>query len=973
MMFLRARQQWLSSSSSSSSSAAASKKFKCLVGCSSSSTVSHKHHHNHQQQFWYSTLFGSRSDGIDGGRCFAPSSSLHRGNNDNAEKKGAAGVDYDLSSKSFLSSTSSQCIRPSSPYHRMSGGVGAGLFDTGTATTMMTTPFRSFSTMKKGTSPSRPTTTSPRKVATTFSSVTVSDENQPQEEQQEQLLLMMLQQQRQEEEAASASLVPLPDEANVVIVGGGIVGTSVAYHLSKLGVENVILLEQDSMTDDTTTTPWRAAAGGAGPLTSFGGSLSSTNTEMRRYTRDLFESILPEETGVETGFEQVGFVELAAGKTMKAAKDRLHYLRRVAAFNRHCGVEVEEISPEQAQELFPLLHLPNADSSNDIVLAGFYVPQHGRVKAGDATKALANAAQRPTSDGGVQFFENVRVQNVTTSSTVQTGKQRRVTGVEVVRNNKESNVNGDATSESTHFIKANTVVNCTGMWARQLGQLSGVTIPNQVAEHYYLITDDIPSDFLSADGNNFHSWPIIEDPSRSLYLRPEGNGLLMGLYEQGGAPWKHDDFIPNDLTFGELENPDWDRISPYFERVLADRLAPEVVESLGMKQLFCAPESFTPDNRPIVGPAPFLQNYYVAAGLNPTNGGGIGKTLAQWIYNNGVAPSSIDVTPIHVNRFHKYQGNMEYRHGRVCESSSNTCTLLYPDSQPKTCRGAKKSPLHDRLLNNDKETPQFRDASGWESPAYYRRPTATDTATRRDRSSLQHQVGTNGLPDYFDDWKAEHIACREAVGLFDKSFTSKFLVEGYDAGKFLNYLSTGNVVKKNPDDPNEIIYAQWLNEYGYLEADVTIIQRTEDSFLIVATDAMENHVYSHMMKRLTSRSDWHVHVSDVSSGLAQINLQGPQSRKLLQALTPDTLNMDNENFAFRRADDIKIGMFGQVLCCRITYIGELGYELFVPVEQATYVYDTIIETANRLQLDDETFYLKHAGLNALNSLRLVRT
>lgn len=689
----------------------------------------------------------------------------------------------------------------------------------------------------------------------------------------------------------------LPLHANVVVVGGGIIGTSVAYHLAKLGVEDVVLLERDRLTSGTT---WHAA----GLMTTFG-SLSSTSMDMRMYTRSLYSEILPQETGLETGFMDIGFIELACDE------DRLHYFRRVAAFNRLCGIHVEEITPGEVVSKFPL-------TNPDGILAGFYVAGDGRVNPTDATMALAKGARQR----GVKIFENVQVTGVTTTNPVETGRPKTANGVTV-----EEDKSGGLTT-----INANVVVNCAGMWARQFGEATGATIPNQAAEHYYLITEEIPG--LDP------GWPVLEDPSKCIYIRPEGKGLLVGFFEWEGAPWNSSE-IPQDFSFGILE-PDWDRMTPYLETAM-ERLVPEI-HNVGLKTFFCGPESFTPDNSPIVGPVPEIQNYYVAAGLNSVGiltGGGIGKTLAQWIKNDGISPIDTDTTGIHVNRFQKYQANQKYREDRVTEALGNTYRLLYPDHQPHTSRGAKKSVLHDRLV---KQNAYFKDVSGWESPSWYA-PKGVAPIIESESFGREH---------WFPYWEAEHKACRENVALFDMSFMSKFLVQGYDAGKFLNWLSTANV----DGDCNLITYTQWLNELGYLEADLTVTKLADDQFLVVATDTMHNHVLSHMTRRLSR--DWHATVTDVTARYAQINLQGPRSRELLQRLTKTDMAT---HFDFRTAKDIDIGI-ARALCMRITYVGELGYELFVPAEQAAYVYDRILE-------EGEDFGLKHAGLKALGSLRMV--
>ena len=409
---------------------------------------------------------------------------------------------------------------------------------------------------------------------------------------------------------------------------------------------------------------------------------------------------------------------------------------------------------------------------------------------------------------GAKIYENQQVIGITTTDVTKTGHPKQVTGV---------TIENASQPDSPIEISANIVVNCAGMWARQFGELSGVFIPNQAAEHYYLITEDIPG--LDS------KLPVLEDPSKCIYLRPEGRGLLIGFFEWEGAPWKPSK-IPNNFSFGQLE-PDWDRMGPYLETAMS-RLVPEI-HNVGLKTFFCGPESFTPDNSPCVGQTS-LPNYFVAAGLNSVGiltGGGIGKTLAKWI-QTGLSPSDIDVTGINVDRFQSYQANVEFRKERVGEALGNTYRLLYPGHQPKTCRGAKKSILHDRLAS---QNAYFHDVSGWESPGWYAPPGIQPVKTSE----------TFGRPHWFDSWELEHQACRENLALFDMTFMSKFLVQGYDTGKFLNYLSTSNVYGA----VKTITYTQWLNEEGYLEADLTVTKLSEDQFLVIATDTMQSCIQPH--------------------------------------------------------------------------------------------------------------------------------
>ncbi|MBS0578147.1 MAG: FAD-dependent oxidoreductase [Proteobacteria bacterium] len=671
----------------------------------------------------------------------------------------------------------------------------------------------------------------------------------------------------------------IPSHARVVVCGGGVIGTSVAYHLALLGWKDIVLLERDRLTSGTT---WHAA----GLMVTFG-STSETSTEMRKYTRDLY-SRLEAETGQATGFSPIGFIEVAADK------DRLEEYRRVAAFNRYCGVDVHEISPREIKAMFPLAQV-------DDIEAGFYVREDGRVNPVDVTMALGKGARMR----GVQILEGVAATGVTQS-------RGRVTGVRTAR--------GD--------IKADYVVNCTGMWARQFGALAGVNIPNQAAEHYYLITEpikDLPPNM-----------PVLEDPGAYGYYREEGGGIMVGLFEPTCAPWKVEG-IPADVSFLELP-PDWDRMTPFLEKAMA---RVPVTAEVGMKKFFCGPESFTPDLRPIVGEAPELKNYFVAAGLNSVGvltGGGLGRVLAHWIID-GVP--DVDVTGFNIDRTHTYQSNPEYRRERTVESLGMVYKTHYPNKSLTTARGVRKSPFHERLAA---QGAYFKEVSGWESPDWY-----AGAGVTADPGPLSW-----GRESWFPRWQAEHRAARENVIVMDMSFMGKFLVQGRDAGHWLNQISANDV-----NGPAGIItYTQWLNAKGLLEADLTVTKLADDRFFVVVTDTMVRHAETWMKRNIPEQA--HAFVTDVTSAYGQLNVQGPRSRELLQQLT--SVDLSNEAFPFRSAREIDIG-FARVLCVRITYLGELGYELYIPAEQAVHVYDRVVEAGRR-------FGLAHAGLKALGSLRM---
>ena len=671
----------------------------------------------------------------------------------------------------------------------------------------------------------------------------------------------------------------VPSHARVVIIGGGIIGTSIAYHLGHMGCKDVVLLERDELTSGTT---WHAA----GLMVTFG-SLSETVTDMRKYGRNLYAG-LEAETGLSSGFAPIGFIEAASNR------DRLEEFRRVATFNRYCGVDVHEISPKEIKDLFPLAEVSDLE-------AGFYVKEDGRVNPVDGTMALAKGARMQ----GVNIIEK-------TPCTGIIKKDGKVVGVKTDK--------GD--------IQAEIVVNCAGMWARQLGNAAGVNIPNQSTEHYYLITEEID--------NLPKNMPVLEDPSRYGYYREEVGGLMIGLFEPVCAPWKLKK-VPEDFSFGEIE-PDWDRMGPFLETAM-DRVP--LTKELGIKKFFCGPESFTADLSPIIGEAPELKNYFVCAGLNSIGiimGPGLGRMMAHWILDGD---PGVDITGFNMDRLHTYQNNIEYRKNRTVESLGKVYKCHYPYQPMETARGAKTSAIYDRLKNAGA---YFKEVSGWEGADWFA-PEGKEAVIK------EHSWYKD---DWFAYWEAEHKAARENVILMDMSFMCKFLVQGRDAGKILDYLSTNEV-----NGPvGQITYTPWLNENGKMEADLTVAKLEEEKFLVVVTDTMLRHSLTWLKRHIPS--DAHCFVTDMTGAYSQINIQGPKSRELMQAVTD--ADMSNEAFPFRHVEEINIG-YGKAYCVRITYLGELGYELFIPVEHTLHIYDILVEKGRQ-------FGLTHAGLKALGSLRL---
>ncbi len=672
----------------------------------------------------------------------------------------------------------------------------------------------------------------------------------------------------------------LPTHAQTVIIGGGSIGCNTAYHLTKLGMSDVVVVEQGQLTSGTT---WHAAG-----LIVAGLLKSEAECEIYTHGRDLYAN-LEKETGLSTGFRDVGYLQIASNE------ERVHEMRRLAPFMRRHGINIHEITASEAQDLFPIGDLSD-------VLSAFYIPEDGRANPVDVTMSLAKGARM----GGAQIFEDVTVTEIM-------ARNGMATGVRV------------ATGET---IRAENVVICGGMWSRQLGATAGINLPLQAAEHYYLITENIEG--LSRD------LPVLEDPSTYTYYREEVGGLMLGLFEPVGATWKLDG-IPADFAFGEIE-PDWDRMVPHLEKAYSR--VPSTMEH-GVRKLFCGPESFTPDLAPLVGETPELRNCYVAAGLNSLgilNGAGIGNVLAHWIVD-GLAP--IDVTGFNVNRFTKCESTRAFRRDRTPELLGRLFGQHYHNDAVQTARDVKRSVLHDRLRAAGAF---FSEGHGWEMTDWF--------APTPEQAKVD---GYSWFRQNWWDWHAEeHKAAREDVILLDMSLMSKFIVQGRDACAFLSRLSCNQVDM----EPGRIVYTQWVNERGGFEADLTVTRLEQNKFMVVCGENAHGQTEMHMRHHL--EEDEFVTIFDATSATTQINIHGPKARDLMEQVT--YADMSNDAFPYLSAKEIDIG-YANVLAIRITYVGELGWELHVPTIHAVQVYDQLVGAG-------QGFGLRHAGMQTLNSLRL---
>ncbi len=679
-----------------------------------------------------------------------------------------------------------------------------------------------------------------------------------------------------ETHSTTTSSTSFPTQAQVVIIGGGVIGCSVAYHLTKLGWRDVVLLERSQLTAGTT---WHAA----GLIVS--GFSTETTINMAKYTRDLYER-LGEETGQETGFRANGYMQIAGNH------ERLDSLRRRADFCRMYGVDTEEISAAEVKKMWPLFE------TNDI-LAGFYTPDDGRTNPIDTTIAMAKGAKM----GGARIWEETKVTGIKQA-------RGRVTGVVTDRGE----------------IEAEYVVNCGGMWARELGKMAGVAVPLHAAEHYYLITE--PIEGMHRD------LPIVEDPDLFAYYREEMGGLMLGMFEPVAGPWGMKG-IPEDFSFGEIP-PDWDRLMPYLETAM-ERIP--VAKEAGVHKFFCGPESFTPDMGTLMGEAPELKNFFVAAGFNSLGillGGGAGQIMAQWIVD-GLPP--VDVSEINISRMMPFQNNPKYLHDRIVELLGWQY-IDWPNSQPTTARNVRKSALYERLAGAGA---YYGQSVGWEYPDWF--------APEGVEPTVEFSWGRQ---NWFEYAAAEHKAAREDVILMDLTHMSKFLVQGRDAEKALNRICANNVA----GPAGHIVYTQWLNERGKIEADMTVTRLAEDCYLLVVVDLFHRHVETWLKHHIPPEA--YVFVTDVTSGYNILNVQGPKSRRLISSLTH--ADMSNEAFPYLTMQEIDIG-YALVKALRVTYVGELGWELYVPTEFALHVFDLLVEAG-------EAVGLKHAGFQTLDTLRL---
>jgi len=670
-----------------------------------------------------------------------------------------------------------------------------------------------------------------------------------------------------------------PQHASAVIIGGGVTGASVAYHLAKLGWQDVVLLERKQFACGTT---WHAA-GLIGTMRA-----NDSHARLCEYSMRLIDD-LEKETGQSTGFRQVGSLSIAH------SEDRWQELRRVASMNNAFGVtRVDTVTSDEVKDLFPLIDVKD-------VIGGTYVEHDGKGSPIDITMAFIKGARQL----GAKCLENVLVNDVL----ITDGK---VVGVETGQGN----------------IRTDFVVNCAGMWSRQLGQKSGVNIPLHAAEHYYAVTEK--HDLITPD------LPVLRDHDKCAYYREDAGGLLIGAFEENALAWGQQG-IPEDFCFDELPGHVEEQLMPVLEHAM-DRVP--ILADIGWRKFFCGPESFTPDDQFHLGEAPEVSGYFIAAGLNSVgiqSSGGLGKACAEWMHQ-GHPP--LDLWGNDIRRVYPFMGTSQFLEERVQEPLGLLYARHYPFRQFESCRNIRLSPLHQRLQEHNA---CFGQTVGWERPNWFA-PAGVDPVYRY---SFDKQ-------NWFDYSAAEHKAARESVVLFDQSSFSKYLVKGRDALAQLQRICSADV----DVSVDRMVYTHWLNDRGCIESDLTVIRLAEDEFMIISGAAVTHKDLDWLRQNIDPES--HCFYTDVTSAYAMIGVMGPDSRTLMSAFSDLDLGPDTSPFGSSQMTEVG---YAPVRASRVSFVGELGWELLVPVDMAVHVFDQLLSAGSDLKLS-------MAGMHALDSCRI---
>jgi glycine cleavage system T protein len=669
----------------------------------------------------------------------------------------------------------------------------------------------------------------------------------------------------------------LPSHTQIVVIGGGIIGCSTAYHLARDHKADVVLLEQGTLTSGST---WHAA-GLVGQLRS-----SASITRVLKYSVELYKG-LEAETGLATGWKMTGCLRLATNE------DRWTEYRRLATTAKSFGMDMHLLTPQEVKAMWPLM------MTDDLVGAS-WLPTDGQASPSDITQSLAKGARMH----GAKLFENIRV----TGFDIKDG---RITAVKTTQ--------GDIACEK--------VVNCAGQWARQVGAMAGINVPLQPVKHQYIITEKI--DGLATDA------PTIRDPDRRIYFKEEVGGLVMGGYEPNPQPWTTGD-VPDEWAF-RLFDDDFDHFEQHMEQAMARIPA---LETAGVKQMINGPESFTPDGNFILGAAPECKNMFVGAGFNAfgiASGGGAGWVLAQWVVD-GEAP--LDLWVVDIKRFAGMHRDRQWVLDRTLEAYGKHYTIGFPHEEYESGRPRVVSPLYERLKTH---RGVFGSKLGWERPNWFA-PAGTEAK----------DVYSMGRQNWFDAVGDEHRHVREAVGIFDQSSFSKYEMTGPDAGKALDWICANDVSKP----VGRLTYTQLLNTRGGIEADLTVARLTDETYYIVTGTGFRTHDLGWIEDHVPEDLD--VALKDVTEDFGTLSLMGPKARDVLAAVTD--ADVSNAGFPFGHARQIQIAGH-TVRALRVTYVGELGWELHVPIAATGTVFDALMAAG-------APHGIRPVGYRALESLRL---
>jgi 4-methylaminobutanoate oxidase (formaldehyde-forming) len=669
----------------------------------------------------------------------------------------------------------------------------------------------------------------------------------------------------------------LPSSTKVVVIGGGVAGCSVAYHLAKFGWKDTILLERDQLTSGTT---WHAA-GLVGQL-----GATATITKLRKYSLNLYKE-LEKKTELSTGLKQNGAI------TVASSKERLQELLRQATSAQLFDVNVEVLDKQQIKNLYPVIN-------DQDILGGVYMPEDGQADPVGVTNVLAKAARME----GVQIFEKTPVTKILV-------KNNRIIGVE--------------TSEGK--IECEYVVLTTGMWSRQIGEDIGVSVPLYPNEHFYIITEpmnDLPKNL-----------PVLRDYNDCLYLKEDAGKMLVGIFEPGAKnAFKEKGIVPNDFSFGEFPD-DFDHFEPYLEKSFK-RLP--ILENAGIRKFFSGPESFTPDTQYLLGETPEVSNLFTCCGFNSigiASSGGAGRVTAEWMINGYM---NEDLYSLDIKRFQKFHSSKKFIMNRVTETLGDLYDMHWPYKQHKTSRDQRLLPYHEELK---KAGACFGQAGEYERPMWY--------ALGETKPNYQYSFN---YQNWYPSVEQECKNTTENVGLFELTPFSKYEIRGEKAYEELQRLCTANI--KN--EIGKCTYTHMLNEGGGIETDLTIVCIDKNHFRVISSAAVRTHDKAHILKHLSSD----VEIKDITDDLVCLGVFGPKSRELLSKICKDDLS--NENFKFGYGKNIALNSVN-IWAQRLSYVGELGFELYIENIDAKEIYNSIITVG-------EEFKLSHCGAHAMDTMRM---